>query len=205
MTQTSTASGSTYLSRARWWVGGLGMVAALLAAMSTFNVYAGHDGHRGDKHGHMAAAWGMGGVWLPLAGKHAERFYKRLDVTEAQKAQLQALTKSHHDDMRKSKEAHQALHQDMKTLMRQPTMDEAALQALRARMLAHQQDMAAKRWDLGVSLARVLTPEQRQQLSDMMDKREARAHRHMKHAGMDNHMSHHGLPQATQGVASQAQ
>lgn len=205
MTQANAVVGTGYLSRARWWVGGLGLVAALLAATSTFNAYASHEGHVGGKHEQMAGAWGMGGGLPPLAGKHAERLYKRLNVTEAQKAQLQALFQFHRDEMSQSKEAHQALHQDMKALLRQPTMDEAALQALRTRMLAHHQDMAAKRWDLGVSMARVLTPLQRQQLADMMDKREARAHGHRKNAHMENPMSHHRLPGAAQGVASQAQ
>lgn len=211
MTQTNITTESNYLSRARWWVGGLGVAAALLAAMSTFNVYAGHGERHHHKHGEMEASMAMGGL-PPLAGKHADRIYKRLNVTDEQKAQLQALAKSHKESMAQQRQVHQALHQDMKALLRQPTIDETALQSLRARMLAHHQEVAAKRWDLAAGMARVLTPAQRLQLADMMDKREARAKdrkkdrmkAHEKNSADGHHANRH-VPQPVQGVASQAQ
>ena len=199
MTETTTAHARTYLSTARWWVGGLGVAAALMASMVAFNAHAEHGGR--DHPRHMmgeaggGAAFGMAGL-PPLAGRHAERFYKRLNVTDEQKAQLQALAKAQKDDMHKQREAHQALHQDMKAMLRQPNMDDAALQTLRAKVLAHHQDMAAKRWDMGVNMARVLTPEQRQQMADMMDKREAR---------MKDKKAHHPAHPSEPGLATKPQ
>ena len=205
MTDSTKAVSRNYLSAARWWVGGLGVAAAIMASMVAFNAHAEHGGQGHGRHMHGEsggfAAMGMGGL-PPLAGRHAERFYKRLNVTDAQKAQLQALGNAQKEDMVKQREAHHALHQDIKQALRQPTLDDAALQNLRAKVLAHHQDMAAKRWEAGVSMARVLTPEQRQQLADMMDKREARAKDHNDHKERsDKHQAH----QSGQGVATPAQ
>jgi periplasmic protein CpxP/Spy len=199
MTKTTTSHARTYLSTARWWVGGLGVAAALMASMTAFNAHAEHGGRDHQRHmmGEVGggAAFGMVGL-PPLAGRHAERFYKRLNVTDEQKAQLQDLAKAQKEDMLKQREAHQALHQDMKAMLRQPNIDDAALQTLRAKVLAHHQEMAAKRWDMGVSMARVLTPEQRQQLADMMDKREAR---------MKDKKAHHRAHSSEPGLATKPQ
>lgn len=172
---------STALQRLRWWVGGLGIAAAIMVAFTAFNAHAGyeHDA-KGGPHA-MRPHDGGPMLGLPmLEGRHGRRLMDRLDMTQAQKDQLQALSQAHRADMAQQFAAHKALRDEMTALLKQPALDDAALDALRAKMLAHHQEMAAKRWDLGVSMARVLTAEQRLKLADIMAQHEARHDARMK-------------------------
>jgi periplasmic protein CpxP/Spy len=167
----------SFLARMRWAMGGVVLAVGAMAGMAAFAA------HEGGHHG-ACAAKSAGGMLMgmPMEGRHQARWFKQLNVTDAQKTQLEALAKSQRDAMGQAREAHQALHQEMLALLKQPTLDDAAVQTLRAKVLAHHQEMLAKRWQAGVDMARLLTPEQRQKLADTMRKRMAHGH-----AGHERH------------------
>ncbi len=180
------ASQTSWLTRMRWVAGSLALVAGLVAATTAINAHAErgqdtqgeHQGWRehAPKHG---ADMMMG---IPMGGRHMAHWFKRLNVTDAQKTQFEAMAKKQHEDMMQSRAANQALHQEMLTLLKQPTIDDASVQTLRAKVLANHQEMMAKRWQAGVDMAQMLNVTQRQQLAEMMSKRMARGEkRHVMH------------------------
>jgi periplasmic protein CpxP/Spy len=169
------------LLRMRWALGGLAVIGGLMAATATFDARAEHQQEAQERH-HGGAGMMMG---LPMQGHRMDRMYKRLNVSDAQKTQLQALAKSQQADMMQARQTHQALHQEMLNLLKQPTMDDASVQTWRTKVLAHHQEMMAKRLQAGVDMARVLTAPQRQQLAELLGKRMAGKGKHHGHHRME--------------------
>lgn len=161
-----------WMSRVRGLTAVLGVGAALMAAAVSFDARAeSHRMHKGDADGSPPAEMWMG----PLGGqgKHAERLYKRLNITPEQQTRLQALAQTQKAERQAARATHQALHKDMQAFLSQSTWDEAQEKTLRARALALHQDMAEKRWQHMMDMSKVLTPEQRKQVMSMMEKRMA--------------------------------
>jgi Spy/CpxP family protein refolding chaperone len=179
MTQTQTNNHSQairadWMSRARGLTAVLGIGAALMAAAVSFDARAAaHCMHKGPADGGPANG-APAEMWMgPLGsqGKHAERLHKRLNITPEQQAKLQDLAKAQQAERQAQQATHQALHKDMQAFLSQPTWNEAEEKTLRARALAMHQDMAEKRWQHKMDMAKVLTPEQRKQAMTMMEKR----------------------------------
>lgn len=187
MTQTQQARTvqTNWLQRVRGATVVLGVGAALMAAAASFDVHAeSHRMHKGDNDGAPAEMW-MG----PLGGqgKHAERFYKRFNITPEQQVRLQALAKTQKTERAAARVTHQALHKDMQAFLNQPTWDEAQEKTLHARAMALHQDMSEKRWQHMMAMAKVLTPEQRKQVTTMMEKRMSQHENKRDHQHGDRH------------------
>ncbi len=185
---------TSVMTRMRWAAGSLALVAGLIAATTAINAYAEHgQDAQGEHHGWRehtpepgaGMMMGMPMMGIPMGGGHMAHWFKRLNVTDAQKSQFEALAKKQHEDMMQSHASHQALHQEMLALLKQPTIDDASVQTLRAKVLAHHQEMMAKRWQTGVDMVRILNVTQRQQLADMLSKR--MAHEEERHGMHDKH------------------
>ena len=108
----------------------------------------------GPRHGGM-----MGGPML--GGPHAERLLDAVNATADQRTQIKQIMDSARADMKAQREAGRALHDQMRQLFTQPTVDARAAETLRQQQLA-QHDAASKRMAQAmVEASRVLTPEQR--------------------------------------------
>jgi Spy/CpxP family protein refolding chaperone len=159
------------------------LVSSLLvggAALSALAVHAqpmqpggpgGHEGHRGHM---MGGPHGGGDMGMKMSG----RMLDLVKATPEQRAQIQKIMDGARTDMQAQREAGKGLRGELMAAMAQPNIDAGAMEQIRQKMLA-QHDQASKRRMLAmVDAARVLTPEQRKQLSERMGQRGDMMERH---------------------------
>jgi Spy/CpxP family protein refolding chaperone len=108
-------------------------------------------------------------------GMMGGRFGGPIDPASAeQQEKLRAIVKSAVKDLVPLREKAQAARQKARQLLTQPTIDRAAIEAFRAEQVA-QLDAVSKRLAQALTeAAEVLTPEQRQQISEHMERRRSR-------------------------------
>jgi periplasmic protein CpxP/Spy len=121
----------------------------------------GHGGHRG-----------MGG------GHFSERLLDEAKATPEQKAQIRAIMESARKDLAAQRTAQQGLRQEALRVFTQPNVDANAVEALRQKRMA-QHDQSSRRMSQAMlEASRVLTPEQRTQLAQRMQRRQQMMERH---------------------------
>jgi periplasmic protein CpxP/Spy len=149
---------------------GTGLVVALTSGlMLTAEAAPGGDGHPSHRGGHM-----MGG---PMMGLHSDRALDAINATTDQRAQIKTILDAAHTDLKAQREAGRSVHEQMRQLFTQPTVDARAVETLRLQMLA-QHDQASKRMmQAMLEASRVLTPEQRAKLAEMAARRHANMER----------------------------
>ncbi|MFG6466504.1 Spy/CpxP family protein refolding chaperone [Roseateles sp. BYS87W] len=139
-------------------------VALALGATVT-QAQPGPGGHRGGP-GMMAP----GGLF----GGHMDHLLDAVNATDSQRSQIEAIFKAARQDLASQRDAGMKLHQQMAALYTAANIDAAAIEALRVQMSA-QHEVASKRMSqASIDAARVLTPEQRAKVSEIMKKRQAR-------------------------------
>lgn len=150
---------------------GTGVIVALAGTAMLTAEAAPMDGHR---HGGMMAGpmggppGGMGGM---MGGPRAERMLEAVGASAEQRAQIRQIMDAARADLQAQRESGRALHEQMRQLFTQPTVDANAAEALRQQQLA-QHDVASKRMmQAMLEVSRVLTPEQRAKLADMAAQR----------------------------------
>lgn len=121
-------------------------------------------------HGHRHHAEGpeMG------MGRGMDRMLDVVNATDAQRAQIRQIHEAARADMKAQREAARATRQQMRALFAQPTVDANAVEVLRQQMLAQHDVRSQRMMQAMVETSRVLTPEQRQQIHELMNKREER-------------------------------
>jgi Spy/CpxP family protein refolding chaperone len=128
-----------------------------------FGGHGGHGGHEGHERG---------------GPRQLERMLDEVKATPEQRAQIKQITEAARADMAAQREAGRKLHDQNRALFAQPNVDARAAETLRQQMLA-QHDQASKRMlQMKLDISRVLSPEQRAQISDRMKKREEMMQRH---------------------------
>ena len=131
---------------------------------------AGHRGHMmGGEHGHHG-----GGMDMKWSG----RMLDAVKATPEQRAQIQKIMEGARTDLQAQREAGKALRGQLMQAMAQPNIDANAVEQVRQRMLAQHDQVSKRRMQAMVDAARVLTPEQRKQLSDRMSQRRDMMERH---------------------------
>lgn len=137
--------------------------------------WAHEPGMGGGRHGGMHG--GQGGPGL-FGGPGMGRMLDSVKATPEQRSQIEALVKAAQPEMQAARENGRKLREQHMALMAQPTVDARALETLRQQQLA-QHDAASKRMNqLMLDVSRVLTPEQRQQLAQRMQRRAEMMQRH---------------------------
>ncbi len=118
----------------------------------------------------------MGGPDMMMMGggpRHMQGMLDSVNATPDQRAQIQQIMKTAHDDLMAQHEAGKGLRQRSQAIFAQPNIDAAAAESLRQQMSA-QHDAASKRMlQAMLDVSRVLTPDQRKTLSDRMAQRQA--------------------------------
>ncbi len=131
---------------------------------------AGHRGHMmGGEHGHHG-----GGMDMKWSG----RMLDAVKATPEQRAQIQKIMEGARTDLQAQREAGQALRGQLMQAMAQPNIDANAVEQLRQKMLAQHDQVSKRRMQAMVDAARVLTPEQRKQLSERVGQRRDMMERH---------------------------
>lgn len=121
----------------------------------------------------MGAPQGHGGAGL-FGGGHLEHMLDWVSATDAQRTQIDAIMKAARDELKPQREAAGKLHAQMLALYGATNVDAAAVEALRVQ-ISQQHDAASKRMSqASIEAARVLTPEQRAKLVEILQKRMAR-------------------------------
>jgi Spy/CpxP family protein refolding chaperone len=121
----------------------------------------------------------MGGPGF-MMGHGVERALGAVGASDAQRAQVKQIMQAAMADLRAQHAATRELRQQTMQLFTQPTVDANAAEALRQKMLA-QHDAASKRMlQAMLDVSRVLTPEQRAQLAERMQRRGEMMQRHEK-------------------------
>jgi len=161
-----------------------GLAATVLlsiAAMHTAHASpGGHGGMAG--HGDMAAMGGRGmgmGKGMGMDGPgHMGRLLDRVGASAEQKAQIKTLMESARNDLKPVVAQMKTLREQSATLFTQPAVDANAAEALRQQMQALQGQVSKRMLQAKVESSRVLTPDQRTKMADLMKKRLAMAERH---------------------------
>jgi Spy/CpxP family protein refolding chaperone len=131
---------------------------------------AGHRGHMmGGEHGHHG-----GGMDMKWSG----RMLDAVKATPEQRAQIQKIMEGARTDLQAQREAGNALRGQLMQAMAQPNIDANAVEQVRQKMLAQHDQVSKRRMQAMVDAARVLTPEQRKQLSERMGQRRDMMERH---------------------------
>lgn len=132
--------------------------------------HAGHRGHMmGGEHGHHG-----GGMDMKWSG----RMLDAVKATPEQRAQIQKIMEGARTDLQAQRESGRALRGQLMQTMAQPNIDANAVEQLRQKMLAQHDQVSKRRMQAMVDAARVLTPEQRKQLSERMGQRRDMMERH---------------------------
>ncbi|HEX2011814.1 MAG TPA: Spy/CpxP family protein refolding chaperone [Roseateles sp.] len=116
-------------------------------------------------------------------GHHAEHMLDLVDASDAQRAQIKQIMKSAADELKPQRESLRQLHQQGRKLLAAPSIDAAAVEAVRQQAQALHEQVSKRMSQALIASANVLTPEQRVKLAERMAKREARRAEHGKDHG----------------------
>lgn len=146
---------------------------AVAAALALGGVAAQAQPGPGRPHGGPPAAGFFG-------GGHMEHMLDVVNATDAQRSQIDAIFKAARQDLAGQRETGMKLHEQMAALYAAPNIDAAAIEAVRQQLSAQHEAASKRMSQASIDAARVLTPEQRAKLADVMKKRHERAaaHRH---------------------------
>ena len=133
--------------------------AAVLALSATLAIAGPHEGKngKGGKHGR---------------GEFGQRFFAKLNLTDAQKTQVRDLSKSFREQNRVFFEQAQQTRRDFKAAKQ--AGDTARAEALKGTMQSQRAEMKSRHETLTAQILTVLTPEQRAQYETMKAERQAR-------------------------------
>lgn len=185
--QQGTSSSSTTASRRlgasvrqRMWMLGALLAAGSAALVLSLSAWAGPDGgergffQHGHHHAHMMGGHHGGmpfGFW---GGRHVERILDRIDATPAQREQIRQILEKAKAESRALHQEGRALHDQGLQLWAQPQIDAAAAEQLRRQMLAHHDKVSQNMLRYAIEVGTVLTPAQRAQLAEDIQKRRDR-------------------------------
>jgi len=132
--------------------------------------------------GDMVAMGGRGmGMGMDGAG-HMGRLLDRVGASAEQKAQIKTLMEAARNDVKPVMAQMKTLREQSAALFTQPAVDANAAEALRQQMQSLQAQASKRMLQAKVDSSRVLTPDQRTRMADLMNKRRAMAERHRAEA-----------------------
>lgn len=124
----------------------------------------------GHRHGPGPGAGMMGGGPM-MGGAMSERALDAVNATAEQRAQVKQIMDAARADMRAQHEAARPLHDQMRQLFTQPTVDARAAETLRQQLLAQHDRASQRMMQAMLDVSRVLSPEQRAKLAELKAQR----------------------------------
>jgi Spy/CpxP family protein refolding chaperone len=114
-----------------------------------------------------------------LFGGHMDHLLDAVNATDSQRSQIDAIFKAARQDLSAQRDAGKKLHEQMLALYTATNIDAAAIEAVRVQLSAQHEAASKRLSQASIDAARVLTPEQRAKIADIIKKRQARmASRH---------------------------
>jgi len=113
-----------------------------------------------------------------MAPQRLERMLDVVNATPEQRTQIKALANTLRTDMKAMHELGKRLHDQNRALFTQPTVDARAAEVLRQQMQARHEQASKRMLQFKLDMSRILTPDQRKQFADRMDKRKSMTERH---------------------------
>lgn len=104
---------------------------------------------------------------------HAGAGLRGLDLTDAQRQQIQEIRQAHRDEMQKAAERLRAAHQSQRDAVRATPVDEGRIRATSDALAAAMTDMAVLRARIHEQTLSVLTPEQQERAKALRAERGA--------------------------------
>ena len=144
-------------------------IALVTAALAVGGVAAHAQpgpGPRGGGHGMMAP----GGLF----GGHMEHLLDAVNATDSQRTQIEAIFKAARQDLAGQRDSGMKLHQQMATLYTATNVDAVAIENVRVQMSALHETASKRMSQASIDAARVLTPDQRAKIAEIMKKRQDR-------------------------------
>jgi Spy/CpxP family protein refolding chaperone len=164
------------------------LLSTLLVGAAAFSALAVHaqpmppagsggpGGAGAHRHAMMSGEHGHHGGGMDM--KWSGRMLDAVKATPEQRAQIQKIMEGARTDLQAQREAGKTLRGQLMQAMAQPNIDANAVEQVRQRMLAQHDQVSKRRMQAMVDAGRVLTPEQRKQLSDRMSQRRDMMERH---------------------------
>ncbi|XVJ69681.1 MAG: Spy/CpxP family protein refolding chaperone [Rhizobacter sp.] len=121
---------------------------------------------------------GMHGGMMGGNPQHMQRLLSGINATDDQKARIQQIMQKTMNDMAGQREAGRTFRDKARAIFAAPTVDANAAEQLRQQMLALQDQNSRRMMAAMLEVSQVLTPEQRVQMADHMQK-------HAKQRGED--------------------
>ncbi len=148
--------------------------ALLVAVLGTVTLSAwAQPGGPGRHGGHDGAGMGM-----MMGGRGLERMLDSVNATAEQRSQIQAIAERAKADMQARREAGKGQRGQMMSLLAQPVVDAAAVEAQRAQMMQQHDQASRVMTQALLDVSRLLTPEQRKQLAERAAQRRSMMERH---------------------------
>ncbi len=152
----------------------LGMAGAFV--QTAHAAPGGHAGMAG--HGEMGAMGGRGMGMGQDGPGHMARLLDRVGASTDQKVQIKTIMEAAHNELKPVMAQVKSLRDQSAALFTQPAVDANAAEALRLQMQGLQGQVSKRMLQAKVDASRVLTPDQRSKMADLMSKRQAMAERH---------------------------
>ena len=150
----------------------------LVAAAGAFalNAEAAADGVGGPgMHGGMRGGEGGPGMGLGLGmmgnPHRMERVLDSVNASAEQRTQIRQIMQTAHADMKNQHQAGKVLHEQNRALFAQPNVDARAVEANRQQLMAQHEAASKRMSQVMLDVSRVLSPDQRKQLSERMAER----------------------------------
>lgn len=143
-------------------------IALVTAALAVGGVAAHAQPGPGPRGGHGMMAPGG------LFGGHMDHLLDAVNATDSQRTQVEAIFKAARQDLSGQRDTAIKLHQQLATLYTATNVDAAAIEAVRVQMSALHETASKRMSQASIDAARVLTPEQRAKIAELMKKRQAR-------------------------------
>jgi protein CpxP len=146
----------------------------LVAVLGSIALSAWAQGEHGRRHG------GTGMMGMPMHGQMVERMLDSVNATPEQRTQIKQITERAAAERKAQFESGRALREQGMALFTQPVVDANAAEALRQKMLQQHDQTSRTMMQTMLEISRVLSPEQRKQLSEQMAKRGEMMRQHLR-------------------------
>ena len=162
------------------------LATLLVAAAGAFalNAEAAPDSAGGPgMHGGMRGGEGGPGMGMMGNPRRMERLLDSINASAEQRTQIRQIMQTAHADMKNQHQAGKALHEQNRALFAQPNVDARAVETNRQQLMAQHEAASKRMSQVMLDVSRVLSPDQRKQLSERMAERRSMMQRHQAERG----------------------